>query len=87
MAAGRAADPTRTIFDSRALRSATESRHRAGYHPTSVAVDGAKRKRGSKVHLAVDTLGHLLALQVTPADEQDRAQVGRLAEVVQEATC
>ena len=48
--------------------------------------DGAKRRRGSKVHLAVDTLGHLLALLVTPANAQDRAQVGELAERVQEAT-
>ena len=30
-------------------------------------------KKGSKVHAAVDTLGHLLALHVTPASEQDRA--------------
>ncbi len=52
---------------------------RAGY-------DGAKRKRDSKLHLAVDTLGHLLALHVTPASVDDRAAVARLAEVVQEAT-
>ena len=32
-----------------------------------------KRKIGSKVHVAVDTLGHLLALVVTPAKEQERA--------------
>ena len=38
------------------------------------------------MHIAVDTLGHLLALLVTPANEQDRAQVGELAERVQEAT-
>jgi len=38
------------------------------------------------VHLAVDTLGYLLALHVTPANEQDRAQVGELAAAVQEAT-
>jgi transposase len=35
---------------------------------------------------AVDTLGHLLALHVTAADEQDRAQVEELAKAVQEAT-
>lgn len=56
-----------------------ESGYRAGY-------DGAKKKKGSKVHMAVDTLGHLLALHVTPAHEQDRAQVGQLAQAVQEAT-
>ena len=32
------------------------------------------------------TLGHLLALHVTAADEQDRAQVEKLAEAVQEIT-
>jgi len=36
--------------------------------------------------MAVDTLGHLLTLHVTPADEQDREQVARLAEKVQEVT-
>ncbi len=35
--------------------------------------------------MAVDTLGHLLALHVTPADAGDRAEVGRLAEAAQEA--
>ena len=38
------------------------------------------------MHLAVDTLGHLLALHVTPANEQERAQVGQLAAKVQEET-
>ena len=36
--------------------------------------------------LAVDVLGHLLALHVTPANEQERAQVGELAAKVQEVT-
>jgi transposase len=36
--------------------------------------------------MAVDTLGHLLALLVTPADAQDRAQVEQLARQVQEVT-
>jgi transposase len=40
----------------------------------------------SKTHIAVDTLGNLLALLVTPANEQDRAQVGQLAQAVQEVT-
>ncbi len=77
--AGRGPEPTAAILDSRTLRSTPESGQRAGY-------DGAKRKRGSKVHAAVDTLGHLLALHVTPATADDRAEVGRLAEAVQEAT-
>jgi len=79
LAAGRARQPTAAVLDSRTLRSSPESGERAGY-------DGAKRKKGSKLHMAVDTLGHLLALHVTPADADDRAQVGRLAEAVQEAT-
>ena len=38
------------------------------------------------MYLAVDTLGQLLAVLVTPANEQDRAQVDALAEQIQEAT-
>ncbi|URD34599.1 IS5 family transposase [Methylobacterium tardum] len=79
MAAGRAPEPSAAVLDSRTLRSSPESGERAGY-------DGAKRKKGSKLHMAVDTLGHLLALHVTPADADDRAQVGRLAKAVQAAT-
>lgn len=79
LAAGRAPEPTAAIFDSRTLQSSVESGGRAGY-------DGAKRKRGSKVHMAVDTLGHLLALHVTPANAQDRAQVAALAAAVQAET-
>ena len=38
------------------------------------------------MHIAVDTLGHLLTLKVTPANEQDRAQVAELTEALQKAT-
>lgn len=76
---GRAPEPSAVILDSRTLQSTPESGARAGW-------DGAKRKKGSKVHLAVDTLGQLLAIQVTPANAQDRAQVEELALAVQEAT-
>jgi transposase len=79
LAAGRDADPSVVILDSRTLRSSPESGERAGY-------DGAKRKRGSKLHMAVDTLGHLLALHVTPADADDRGEVERLARAVQSVT-
>lgn len=79
LAQGRNTYPSASIFDSRTLQSSPESGHRAGY-------DGAKRRRGSKVHAAVDTLGNLLALVVTPADEQDRAHMGTLAAAVQEVT-
>ncbi len=79
IAAGKKAKPSAVIFDSRTLQSSPESGGRGEY-------DGAKRRKGSKTHIAVDTLGNLLALLVTPANEQDRAQVGELAKKVQEAT-
>ena len=79
VAQGRNAQPSAAIFDSRTLQSTPESGTRAGY-------DGAKRRRGSKVHMAVDILGHLVAAHVTAANEQDRSQVRRLAAKVQEVT-
>lgn len=79
LAAGRNSQPSAVIFDSRTLQSTPESGQRAGY-------DGAKRKKGSKVHMAVETLGHLLGLYVTAANEQDRAQVQELATQVQQIT-
>lgn len=78
-AVGRSADPSAAIVDSRTLRSSPESGERAAY-------DGAKRKKGSKLHLAVDTMGHVLALHVTPANADDRAEVGRLLHAAQQAT-
>ena len=36
--------------------------------------------------MAVDTLGHRLALLVTPADKQERAQVAELSKAVQAVT-
>ncbi len=76
---GRQAQPSGVIFDSRTLQSTPESGAGAEY-------DGAKKRRGRKVHLAVDTLGHLLAAYVTAANAQDRAQVAELAEQVQAVT-
>ena len=77
--ADRGPEPAAAILDSRTLQSTPESGGRAGF-------DGAKKKKGSKVHAAVDTLGNLLALKATPADEQDRAQVADLVKAVREAT-
>jgi transposase len=76
---GREAQPSAAIYDGRTLQSSPESGERAGY-------DGAKKRKGSKVHMAVDTLGNLLALLVTPANEQERAQVAALSQAVQEVT-
>lgn len=79
VAAERESKPTAAIFDSRTVQSTPESGARAGF-------DGHKKRKGSKVHVAVDTLGHLLALKVTPANEQDRAQVAQLSQDLQAAT-
>lgn len=79
LGAGRAPEPTAVIVDSRTLQSTPESGGRAGY-------DGAKRKKGSKIHAAIDTLGDLLTLHATPANAQDRDQVAHLVAAVQEAT-
>jgi transposase len=76
---GKKAQPTAMVIDSRTLQSTPESGARAGY-------DGAKKRKGSKAHMAVDTLGNLLAVVIGPADEQDRSKVGELAEAVQKAT-
>jgi transposase len=76
---GKNAEPSAAILDGRTLQSTPESGSRAGW-------DGHKRRRGSKVHLAVDTLGYLLTLLVTPANEQERAQVAQLAEQLQQVT-
>lgn len=79
LAQGRQGQPSAVAIDGRTLHSSCESATRAGY-------DGYKRRKGSKVHMAVDTLGHLLALHVTPANEQERDQVDALCQAVQQAT-
>ena len=76
---GRKGQPTAVCIDSRTLQSTPESGARAGD-------DGAKRGKGSKVHSAVDTRGHLMALTVTPADQGDRSQVEALAQQMQQVT-
>ena len=79
VAKGKKGQPSAAIFDGRTVQSTPESGERAGY-------DGYKRKKGSKIHMAVDTLGYLLALHVTPASEQEREQVKELVADVQETT-
>lgn len=76
---GRQEQPSAVVLDGRTLQSTCESGPRAGY-------DGYKRRKGSKVHMAVDTLGHLIELTVTPANEQERSQVKQLCQAVQRAT-
>jgi transposase len=78
-AAGKKPQPSAIILDAQTLQGSIESGHRAGY-------DGYKKKNGSKIHMAVDTLGSLLALVVTPANEQEREQVEELCRQVQAVT-
>ncbi len=78
-AQGRHGQPWTVVLDGRTLQSTVESGARAGY-------DGHKRKRGCKVPMAVDTLRHLLAVHVTPANEQERSQVAALAQQVQQVS-
>jgi transposase len=75
-ASARRPQPSVGIVDSRTLRATVERGARAG-------VEGNKRVRGSKVHAVVDTMGTLLALAVTPANEAERRQLGVLAQRVQ----
>lgn len=77
VAQGRHGQSSAVILHGRAIHSTCESGPRAGYY-------GYKRKRGGKVHIAVDTLGQLLAVHVTPANEQERAQVAELARQIQQ---
>ena len=76
---GKSAAASAAILDSRTRQGTPESAGHAGS-------DGAKKKKGSKVHIAVDTLGYLLGLLVTPADQGDRTAVAELTRQVQEVT-
>ena len=78
-ALGKSKVPSAIIIDSQTLRSTPESGHRAGY-------DAGKKTKGTKVHIAVDTLGNLLSLIVTPGDAQEREQVSPLCQDAQDAT-
>jgi transposase len=66
LAAGRTAQPTAAIIDSQSVKgSEMIARPRRGY-------DAGKKINGTKRHLAVDTIGLLLAVLVTAASVQDR---------------
>src|SRR5262245_53825876 len=76
---GSKPQPSAVILDARVVQSTPESGSRAGY-------SGAKRRKGSKARLAVAPVGHLLALTVTPASDDERTQVEALAARAQAAT-
>jgi transposase len=79
VAAGRDAPPTAGIVEGRTVQSTPQSGARAGD-------DGHKRRTGAQTPAAVDTLGQRLGVLLTPANEQERAQVEQWAAAVQEVT-
>lgn len=68
--AGKRSEPTAAILDSQTVRSADQAGER-GY-------DAAKKTKGIKRHVLVDTLGLLLAVCITPADVPERQGSRRL---------
>ncbi len=79
LVAERPEQPTAAVLDARTLQGSVESGLRSGY-------DGHKKRKGAKVHLAVDTSGHLLAAHVSAANENERAHVDALLASVQKVT-
>jgi putative transposase len=74
-ASGKRARPTACILDSQTVRSAD--------HGGEVGYDAAKKTKGRKRHLLVDTLGLLLGVWITPASTPERAGAqGLLARVL-----
>jgi transposase len=62
--AGRRCRPTAAILDSQSVKS--------DCHGGAVGYDAAKRIKGRKRHLLVDTLGLILGILVTPANATER---------------
>jgi putative transposase len=61
---GRNVAPTAAIVDSQSVKTPDQAGER-GY-------DAGKKIKGRKRHIAVDTMGWLLAIMITTADTQDR---------------
>jgi len=61
---GKRSQPTAAILDSQSVKSDP--------HGGAVGYDAAKRIKGRKRHLLVDTLGLILGIQVTAADVSER---------------
>lgn len=89
-------EPTATLLDSRTLPSTPKAEHGPAATDTArgtgslrpalgVGMGPSGEKAANSISLWIRSR-HLLTLHVTPADEQDRAQVGLLCEQIQEAT-
>jgi len=63
LACGDAAEPSAVVIDSRSCRSAPSCFDRG--------IDGGKKIRGVKIHVAVDKYGIPLAIDVSPANRHD----------------
>jgi putative transposase len=68
VAEGREAEPSAGVIDSQPVHESAE-----GVVPSATSgYDGWKKVNGRKRHLLVDTLGLLIGVAVSPANEQDR---------------
>ncbi len=74
----RSAQPSSVVIDSQSTRSSPQG----GEH----GYDKAKKVKGRKRHLVVDTLGLLVAVVITGASVQDRAAAGQALAQAQERT-
>lgn len=67
---GRKEDPSAGSIDSQSVKSALQGEE--------IGIDGGKKIKGRKRHIFVDTLGLILSVIVTPANEGDRNGLKRL---------
>lgn len=73
---GREASPSAGVLDSQTVRAPAA--------PKGGGYDAAKRLKGRKRHIAVDTDGRLLMVNLTPADVQDAAGAERIIAAIRQ---